>query len=128
MSTDQVLHEHLLAQLLGGHAHMPFDEAVADFPYADLRVVDRLSCNACAQRKCRRFFVAHACPHRSRHPHHVTQHVCLRNRLDDELHQLGYTFSSLCLFCKKGSKLVGKIIQCQFYFDLLFYQSPVQCR
>jgi hypothetical protein len=32
MSTDQVLREQLLAQLRGGHAHMPFDEAVAAFP------------------------------------------------------------------------------------------------
>ncbi len=34
MSTDMetLMREHLLALLRGGNAHMPFDEAVADFP------------------------------------------------------------------------------------------------
>lgn len=32
MSTDQIMREQLLALLRGGHAHMAFDEAVADFP------------------------------------------------------------------------------------------------
>lgn len=32
MSPDQVLREQLLALLRGGHAYMPFAEAVADFP------------------------------------------------------------------------------------------------
>ena len=36
MSSDQVLREQLLAQLQGGHAHMSFDEAIADFPRADI--------------------------------------------------------------------------------------------
>ncbi len=32
MSSDQVVREQLLALLNGGNAHMPFEEAVADFP------------------------------------------------------------------------------------------------
>lgn len=32
METDAVLREQLLALLRGGNAHMPFNEAVADFP------------------------------------------------------------------------------------------------
>lgn len=33
MNADQVLREQLLAQLREGHAHMSFDEAIADFPH-----------------------------------------------------------------------------------------------
>lgn len=32
MSTDSVLREQLIALLRGGNAHMPFEQAVADFP------------------------------------------------------------------------------------------------
>ncbi len=32
MSSDQVVRDQLLALLNGGNAHMPFEEAVADFP------------------------------------------------------------------------------------------------
>jgi hypothetical protein len=32
MNTDNILREQLIALLRGGHAHMPFDDAVADFP------------------------------------------------------------------------------------------------
>ncbi len=32
MSTDQIMQEQLLAVLRGGHAHMEFNQAVADFP------------------------------------------------------------------------------------------------
>ena len=32
MESDQVLREQLLALLRGGNAHMPFEQAVADFP------------------------------------------------------------------------------------------------
>ena len=34
MNADEVLGAQLLALLQGGGAHMPFDEAVADFPEA----------------------------------------------------------------------------------------------
>lgn len=36
MSTDHVLREQLLALLRGGHAHMSFDDAVAQFPIAHI--------------------------------------------------------------------------------------------
>jgi hypothetical protein len=32
MQTDQIMRQQLLALLRGGHAHMTFDEAVAEFP------------------------------------------------------------------------------------------------
>ena len=54
MSTDSVLRKHLLAQLRGGNAHMPFDEAVADFPHADI--------NTCP-------------PHVSYTPWHLLEHL-----------------------------------------------------
>ena len=36
MSIDSVMREHLLALLHGGHAHMSFDEAVAEFPVTQI--------------------------------------------------------------------------------------------
>ncbi|MFN8453988.1 MAG: DinB family protein [Anaerolineae bacterium] len=32
MGSEQIMHEQLLALLNGGHAHMEFDQAVAEFP------------------------------------------------------------------------------------------------
>jgi hypothetical protein len=36
MNTDKVMREQLLALLRGGNAHMSFDQAIADFPMADI--------------------------------------------------------------------------------------------
>lgn len=38
MESDSVLREQLLALLRGGNAHMPFDEAVADFPLESINM------------------------------------------------------------------------------------------
>jgi hypothetical protein len=42
MSTDRVVREQLLALLRGNQAHMTFDEAVADFPLAQINEVPSL--------------------------------------------------------------------------------------
>ncbi len=36
MSPDQIMRQQLLAGLRGGHAHMEFEEAVAEFPLAEI--------------------------------------------------------------------------------------------
>jgi hypothetical protein len=36
---DTVMREHILELLAGGHAHMPFEEAIADFPMAHINTV-----------------------------------------------------------------------------------------